>query len=223
MLIDKISKSKQEIRRCNYKEENSKKISSRKKYKIDIEELKKDLKKLLTTIDVIECKLGENIKLDINSEVKTNLKELKNKLNSKNIDSFRDSYSYIINLVRKDMSELDSEYRVLWNNYYNNNYKGNISLLNMLNEFLDDTDIIKIKYNLEKYSQEWPINQKDIENIKMYSSKAYEKIAQLKLNKNIEIFLQRLLKGTVVLSDIDDEISNWINDMDLSGQIKLKI
>lgn len=203
--------------------EDNKNINTLEEYNKNIRSVNSRMKE----INLITEALEEVGVIDVALESQIELKQLLNgfliKLKNGEVDRLSFSYIQYTSPIYESLSTIKNEYGNAWKEYYDENYKGSISLLGMLNIILEDYEIIGIKNSINKFSKKWPINIKDLEELQSHYKKAHKKIEDLNLNDNIQRFLEKLLNNEMRLSDIDSEIYNWLETNDLDNRIKLKI
>lgn len=222
-LNNKLIESKIQIEDYLRIREDSKNISILEEYNRIIDSMSKKIK----SINLIKEGLGQIVKIEESSKSQIELKQLLNRLveelKNENRDKFNFSYSIYISPIHKHISTIENDYNSSWKEYYSKNYRSSVNLLGTLNTILDDLEIIRIKNNISKFGDKWPINAKDLKELQVNSTKAYKKIRGLNLNDNIQLFLEKLLNNQMRLSDIDNEIYEWLKVNNLDSNIKLKI
>lgn len=222
-LNDKLNDSKLKIEEYTRIREDSKNISNLNDYYENIKKVSNKIEEINTLKESLEDIIGNEISLDTKGKYQQSLKNFLEQIKSEKIDRLNTSYLYYISPINEHISIIKNEYNNSWKKHYEKKYMSSINLLNILYSIFQDQEIIKIKNDISKFSNKWPINSSDLKELEFNYKKAHKKINDLNLNNNIQFFLERLLNNQIRLSDVDDEIYGWLKTNKLVNKIKLKI
>lgn len=153
-------------------------------------------------------------------KIKDTLKELVEKINR---GLFSDTNS--LNFIFETIKAKDSGLRLKWKNYLVEDKKvyENIKTLECLrNLYIDKMELNKIIFSLSSYENKWPISPDILESLEEDLNQSKKKIKDLKLNQDIENFLRMVMNGTATISDLTEDILNWIKNNEFEELIKLK-
>lgn len=218
MILGELKKTSEKVTQyltvANYKVD----INHIKKIENDLNELNKDIVDLTKIIEEIMVKIDKPV--DVEYDLLNKIEEIKSEI--KKGESY-ELISVYIEQIKEEISSLDAECLDSWKRHYTENYRDLLGTLNLLREVINDNEITNIRFNISRYEGKWPIEKLDIEKLKYLKKKADEKIKSLEMGKEIENFLLKIISGQGRVSDLTDNILNWLRRNNADGNVELRI
>jgi len=127
--------------------------------------------------------------------------------------------------IKKLINELDLIERPIrenWEKYLTINSQNAINLIEMIKPLIGNSDdFVILLYDLKNYKRKWPISKKEIILFRNKLMQCENKINELDINDEIQVFLIKVLSGEAVIDDLDLEILNWIRSHNFAFKLAI--
>ncbi|MFY9177434.1 MAG: hypothetical protein WBI74_00640 [Caldicoprobacterales bacterium] len=121
------------------------------------------------------------------------------------------------------MDNIEDDCKRKWSDYYSQNYGNLVGTLSVLVKIINDNELVNIRYNISRYRGKWPINETDINELEGLMVRAHNKIKALEMDKEIEEFLIKITSQDVRVTDLSNNVLDWLRKTGAAGHIVLKM
>ena len=127
-----------------------------------------------------------------------------------------------LELVNSKIIELERDLKERWKTHYEAQTQSlRMTIVSIENIVPDQNEAFRVINSLDPNKSQWPVNDARIDLINSNINLGNSIIANLGVNKEIEVFLSKISSNKATIFDLTPDILNWIKDKNLEGKIGL--